>query len=401
MYVLSAITHKLQLDIDVAAQADVLASWIDVAAAADTPGSSCTQQSAAGVYDIVAAPGASTQRVVKNITIRNNGAAAQPLSVAWTDGTNSSLLIGGMLRAGQTLVYEDGEGWSVHDADGTPLMRSKSPDDTPSVSRQVSTHARASIGTLVAGSDVSFWKGTGFPLAGSTPAAAAVCSSADAGAFPLSARSGAQKRRLVELAVQAATASQMFYLEDRLAHMGGLNGTLTTAQAVSMDLGALAGTSNLAARKGASDYSEVEWYLEWYSATGATVATPTIAVTYNDGTSGNCNCWVLGSTALPASVAASRRYQILPAVAGKYIRGVSSVTLSASTATAGSFGVTAVRKLATVVSPAVAYREEVRQFSKSNAPVIEDSACLTFAGTVTATASGIFTGRLIQDVSEV
>jgi hypothetical protein len=72
-----------------------------------------------------------------------------------------------------------------------------------------------------------------------------------------------------------------------VAHFGGLNGTLTTAQTVSLDLSTLLATDNINLRKGDNNYSDVQWWLEWYTATGATAVTATIAVTYNDGTTGN------------------------------------------------------------------------------------------------------------------
>lgn len=314
------------------------------------------------------------------------------------DGSIQSPIAEVVLRARQSLHYKKGD-WIKLDADGAPLSKSDSPNFSTSVLRESFNHARASLATLVAGSDVSFWRGTGVPAQGAIPTAAAATNNALAGAFSLLARSGAQVRRLMEIAIQAATASQTFYLEDRLAHMGGLSGIVATAQTIGIDLLTLAGTNNINARKGASDYSGVDWFMEWYTATGATVATPVINVTYDDGSTGNCNVWVLGATALPASVAANRRYQLIPAVAGRQIRGLNTITMP-TTGAAGNFGFTAVRKLASVVSPAIAYREEKVTFDKAHAPVIEDQACLTFSGTMTATSSGVFTGRIVQDVSE-
>jgi hypothetical protein len=150
---------------------------------------------------------------------------------------------------------------------------------------------------------------------------------------------------------------------------------------------------------GNNPYQGVDWFLEWYTATGATVATPTVNVTYADGTGGTTNAiWVGVSGALPATVAASRRYQIISAT-GKAIRSVNYVTLSASTGGAGNFGVTAVKRLATAVTQ-VANKMEVVRFARESAPLVPDSACLTLSFLSTATSSGIFVGQFVQEVAE-
>jgi hypothetical protein len=255
---------------------------------------------------------------------------------------------------------------------------------------------RASLAGAVAGLEMSLWRGTGFPTQGAIPAAAAICSNATVGALPLAARTGTEQRIVSQLSLQGAVVGHTILIEDRLAHMGGLNGTLTTAQTVGINLHTNLATSNLAARIGNADYSEVEWYLEWYTATGATVSTPTAQVTFHDGTTGSVNIWALGATALPASVGASRRYKIVP-LNGKYIRSVETVTLSASTATAGSFGVTAVRHLCAHEVTA-ANQLQVRGWDMLTAPLVEDNACVTMAQTCITTNTGATYGRIIQAV---
>ena len=134
---------------------------------------------------------------------------------------------------------------------------------------------------------------------------------------------------------------------DRLAHIGGLSGTVTTAQTVGLDLQTLSGTGNLTARIGPSNYSDVRWVLEWYAATGATAVTATVNVTYNDGTTGNLNAISLAANRPIYSF--QNLNQFIPQnLTNRYIRAVNTVTLSGTTGTAGNFGVTAMRKLATI-----------------------------------------------------
>lgn len=389
-------SHRLLVVRSADGTATAAASWVNVAPAADTPDVATVTVGATDT-ELVPAP-TSSQNVVKQASARCLTGSVT-LSFKLDNGTTTTVLFTVVLTAGQSITYSDGRWWK-YDVDGSPLSKVASPNLSASTIRLRLAHARANVSNLVVGSDVSFWRGTGAPVQGAVPTAAATCNASTAGAFPLAARSGGQVRRLLELAVQAATASQTFYLEDRLAHSGGLSGTVTTAQTIGIDLQTMGGTDNISARKGAADYSEVSWYMEWYTATGSTSVTPVVNVTYDDGSTGDAKVWALGSAAIPASVAASRRYQVLPAVAGRHIRGLNSVT-SPTTGTAGNFGFTATRKLAEVVSPPLAYRQEKVLFSKAEAPMIQDNACLTFSGTVTATSSGVFTGSLVQDVSEV
>jgi len=256
---------------------------------------------------------------------------------------------------------------------------------------------KASLASAVAASEMSLWRSAGFPTQGAIPTAAAICNASLAGALPLKTKSAGQNRVIAQLSVQMAAAGHTLLVEDRLAHMGGLSGILTTAQTVNIDLHANLASSNLAERIGASDYSEVEWYLEWYTATGATVSTPTAQVTYHDGTTGSVNIWVNGATALPATVAASRRYKISP-TNGKYIRSIQTVTLSASTATAGNFGVTAVRRLCRHECT-VANGLQVRDWSMLAAPEIFDNACVTLAQMSITTTTGAMTGAIKQAVN--
>ena len=72
--------------------------------------------------------------------------------------------------------------------------------------------------------------------------------------------------------------------------MGGLSGTVTTSQ------GALSLVTNSpgADRLGDANYSDVQWWLEVYTALGATGVNATVAVEYNDASTGNLAAIALG-----------------------------------------------------------------------------------------------------------
>ena len=155
-------------------------------------------------------------------------------------------------------------------------------------------------------------------------------------------QSGDMKSYIGYFSVATGNPVTTVEIHDRLMHMGGLSGVATTAQTVNLDLSANLANSNLAERIGDADYSDVNWWLEWYTATGSTASTATVAVTYNDGATGPLTATVLAATR-PASHMISLNTLVPSAASGRFIRAVNSVTLSASTGTAGSFGVTATR----------------------------------------------------------
>lgn len=256
---------------------------------------------------------------------------------------------------------------------------------------------KPSLANQVVGHECSFWRQTGFPAQGSVPGAAAICNAATTGALPLATRTGGQERIIAGMTLQQPTLGQTVLVEDRLGHMGGLSGTVATAQTVSLDIHANIASNNLAERVGDSDYNEIEWYLEWYTATGATIATATANVTFHDATTGSVNVWVLGATALPATVAAGRRYKLSPNN-GKFIRSVQDVTLSVSTGTVGSFGVTAVRRLCEFECT-VANILQVRDWTTLAAPKVADNACVTLAMMANATTGGAYAGTIRQAVA--
>lgn len=256
--------------------------------------------------------------------------------------------------------------------------------------------AKANTASTVAGSECSLWRATGYPAQAAIPTTAAVCSASLLGAFPLSAKIAGQDRAIAQIALSTPTAGNTLIIEDRLMHLGGLVGNITTAQTAVVDISANLGVNNIAERIGNPSYSELAWYLEWYTTTGSTAATPTINVTFTDDTTANLNIWVAGSTALPASVAASRRYRIYNNT-GKIIKRVNSVTFSASTGTAGNFGITVVRQMA-YVNCTLANQMLVYDWSLLGLPKVFDEACITISQLCVTTTSGAIQGNLLQAV---
>ena len=242
---------------------------------------------------------------------------------------------------------------------------------------------KASIASQAAGTFVSLWRATGQPGQGAIPAAAAVCDNTLTGAIGFTQQVAPATSYGAWANAVCSNSAMTLEIHDRLMHMGGLNGTLTTAQTVNLDVNANLASGNLDKRKGDSNFSDIQWWLEWYTATGSTAVTATVSVTYNDGTTGTLSASLAATR--PASFMLPLNGLIPAAAAGKYIRDVDSVQLSATTGTAGSFGVTATRPRMTMPL-ALANRMEVFDWAALGLPEIANSSCL-FPVILTSTTS--------------
>jgi hypothetical protein len=241
---------------------------------------------------------------------------------------------------------------------------------------------KVSIGTTAAGQQFSYWLATGVPSAGLIPTVAAVCNATFQGRIgPITNAPSGSKNYLLQATLIANQAGNTIEIHDRLAHMGGLSMVSTVAQTVNLDLNVLSVSAD---RLGAADYSDIEWWLEIFVAGGATAVNATVNVTFNDGTSNNLTTFNLGATPR-----LGRMYplhtQRQAADANKFIRDVNSVTLNATTGTAGNMGFCCTRRRSIAVS-FVANVGTVHDWAQLGAPKIENDACLQLiAYTVTTT----------------
>ena len=247
---------------------------------------------------------------------------------------------------------------------------------------------KASIASQAAGTYVSLWRATGQPGQGAIPAAAAVCNNALTGAIGFTQQTAPATSYGAYLEAATSNAAMTVEIHDRLIHMGGLNGTLTTAQTVGIDLGGVT-ANNMVERIGDSNFSDVQWWLEWYTATGSTAVTATVAVTYNDGTTGTLTASLAATR--PASHMVPLNGLVPAAAAGKFIRGITSVTLSATTGTAGSFGVTATRPRMTIGCP-IANFKFIADWAALGLPEIYNESCLFPLVLTSTTSSGTVRG---------
>lgn len=246
---------------------------------------------------------------------------------------------------------------------------------------------KASISNTVAGQHHSLWRATGVPGQAAIPTTAATCDNTLLGAINFTQQTLPATSYLGYLDGLCGNAGPVLEIHDRIMHMGGLNGTLLTSQTVNLDVHANIALDNITARIGNANYSEISWWMEWYTDTGATASNATINVTYNDGTSGDLTVVAVGGT-----VRASRMIPLnglIPAAAaGKFIRDINTVILSASTATAGNFGFTATKKRAVLYEP-LANVSWTADWAALGLPQLVNENCLMLIQQAGTTTTGV------------
>lgn len=184
--------------------------------------------------------------------------------------------------------------------------------------------------TLVSGRPASLW--TTNPLGAAIPTTAAVPARDITGAIAQT-NGGGNALRVAGMQISAPLQST-WILCDRLSHQGGLDGTVTTAQTTNLPTAALTRYTT-----GVGVFAA----LEIYTTVGTTATTVTMSYTDNDNNAAQTSpAMVLGGTGSREA----GRMVVLPVASGDTgVRAVASVTVLATTGTAGNFGVTLFKPL--------------------------------------------------------
>jgi hypothetical protein len=187
---------------------------------------------------------------------------------------------------------------------------------------------KAGPATQLAGGLTSLWRVGTIPAQPGIPTATAdICTKATAGAFNYTSPEGSNTAYLSGINF-GNTVAHMVFLFDRLAHNGALSGTATGAVTLNMTLPEGRGVAS----NGVGSY----WFYEIYDDFGTSATTLTAKCTKSDGAS--VDIAVVFGGASPANQA-GRIFPILPS--GDYsIKSIEQVRLTATTGTAGSYGIT-------------------------------------------------------------
>jgi hypothetical protein len=200
---------------------------------------------------------------------------------------------------------------------------------------KVARVAGAAATAPIAGRAASLWTYDGFPAGGVAPGAAAIPTRSTQGAIPFTAPGGGRDKWLISAGIVPQVAG-VYLLYDRLFHVSGLSGISTTDQNVQ------GSTPTPALTRDAGGAGNFAFY-EIYTAIGTTATTLTMTYTDQDGNTGQTATINIGGTAFREATRAQR----IPLAAGDTgMRAVDRVRLTASTTTAGDFGITIAQPLA-------------------------------------------------------
>jgi hypothetical protein len=118
---LTGTSDVLRLVTTAAADLDVVAGYADHASGTITPGRSLTTIASATTTTVVAAPGSSTQRTVRFLTIRNRHAStANTVTMQLYDGSTAYEIHKITLAAGEALIYDEAAGFAYISSAGLP-----------------------------------------------------------------------------------------------------------------------------------------------------------------------------------------------------------------------------------------------------------------------------------------
>jgi hypothetical protein len=247
---------------------------------------------------------------------------------------------------------------------------------------------KASVANMGAGYICSLWRAVGTPqwAQGAIPGAAAYPTDTLAGGIDLPAFTGTTGR-IYKFAPVGATANT-WLLYDRIGHMGGLSGTVLTAQTVSLGI-----TSAVTDGRCRSDMKDVEWFVEIYTDIGTTASNLSVSYTDTADTSGK-TITITGFTGASPLNRSGRCVQLIP-TDGIQIKSVQSVTLSASSGTVGSFGITARVRKAIVGQLVANILPPGTDGISIGLPEIKANACHEMLAYCSTTSTGVVMGELV------
>jgi hypothetical protein len=252
---------------------------------------------------------------------------------------------------------------------------------------------KANVANAASTQLISMWRATGQPAQGAIPTTtSALCDNTLTGCIPFTQQTAPATSyigALIGILVGQSTTS--IEIHDRIAHMGGLafNVFTPTVQTITgLDLNTLAPS---AARRGATNFSDLQWWLEVYGDGGATASNATVNVTYNDNSTGNLNLIAVGGTLRIGRMIGLTQF-IPAAQQGLFIRGINSVVLSASTTVAGNFGFTCTR-IRAVAPFAILNKPENYDWAQLGMPEVPNGSCLMLAVQASTTSTGVVRGQ--------
>jgi hypothetical protein len=204
------------------------------------------------------------------------------------------------------------------------------------------------------------------PAKGAVPTVGEIPTKSTNGAIPFTAAGGGRDKHLIGASITPLVAG-VYLLYDRLFHEGGLNATLTSAQTIQ------GSTPSPALTRNTGGAGNIAFY-EIYTIIGTTSTTLTMTYTNQAGTGSRTSTINIGATGFREV----SRMQRIPLAAGDSgIQAIEQIQLTATTGTAGNFGITIAQPLAWIPVGAggtMGWRDYTTGLP--GIPVIDPNACL-------------------------
>lgn len=247
---------------------------------------------------------------------------------------------------------------------------------------------KASMTSKGAGLWQSLWKATGAPLPGVSPPAYTVGSGyvptkASAGAFSFGNPTSPALSYLAQMRASSTVIGSL-WIVDRMWACSGFSGTVLGPTSVTTP-------GNLPSGRDPNTGLDVEPWFEIYGSPGTTTATFTLTGT--DGLGATSKTWTYTHPASAEAVG-----QMMPCYPGTAtclgMQQLTSLTLSASTLTAGNIGVTLLRRLVEIPMNPI-YITSVLDAIGCGLPRIYDDACLQLMLMCSAATTGAIIGGIL------
>lgn len=227
----------------------------------------------------------------------------------------------------------------------------------------------------------SLWLAAGQPIAGAAQGslAGAIPTKGTAGAFGFTNHSTAGHLQIIKAITSGATLGKLIFY-DRLWHNSGMSGIVTSDASLS---------ASAAVNRPDALGKDVEMWVEFYTAIGATAATLNVHYIDQDG-----NTDQIATYAHPAN--AETVGQMAPMFLASEDNGVrrpDSYWWSVTTGTAGNFGLTLMRRLVEIPIQQINVGM-VLDFAMLGAPLVYDNACVAMMVLCSATNTGIMQGSI-------
>lgn len=123
MLILDSTTKKIQVVLNTSVttnQLPCVTSWRDIVTGSSfVPGSNIVNSNNTTDVDIVAAPAASTYRVVDFISVYNNDTTAKTVTIKFDVSGTDSIITSVSLAPGERVQYQEGQGWTCYTNNGS------------------------------------------------------------------------------------------------------------------------------------------------------------------------------------------------------------------------------------------------------------------------------------------